>query len=343
MKTLSTKHARQILFATDLTERSIAAWHRAVLLARQTGAHLTLLHVVESNQPERIARMQTNRAYFELLSQAERAFANEGIPVDIVVRRGGVRQIIARTAEELNADLIVVGAPRSRRLDSIVGTTAERLVRSARRAVLIVRREAADVYRNAVIATDLSDASPSMIRTAVQLAALGEATATVIHAHHLPYDGMMRSVGVEEAKILDYELSARQDSKRRLLNMSDEAGLSNVRARVVVRPEPAAVSIGRVLELERPELLVIGASRWFLLKRLLIGSVADRLLRAARCDVLIVPHRPAVLKLGSKLAASAGRGAVPARRSVSALARSVPIQPGLHEHDRGDRSARSYE
>ena len=37
----------------------------------------------------------------------------------------------------------------------------------------------------------------------------------------------------------------------------------------------------------------------FFLKRLLIGSVADRVLRGAWCDVLIIPHRPAVLKLGA--------------------------------------------
>jgi nucleotide-binding universal stress UspA family protein len=37
------------------------------------------------------------------------------------------------------------------------------------------------------------------------------------------------------------------------------------------------------------ELLIIGASRWFFLKRLLIGSVADRLLRSVTCDVMVIP------------------------------------------------------
>ncbi len=58
-----------------------------------------------------------------------------------------------------------------------------------------------------------------------------------------------------------------------------------------MRTDAPAPAIREVLEHERPELLTIGASRWFLLKRLLIGSVADNLLRSGHCDVLVIPAR----------------------------------------------------
>jgi hypothetical protein len=99
-----------------------------------------------------------------------------------------------------------------------------------------------------------------------------------------------------------------------------------------------------VIEHERPELLAIGASRWFLLKRLLIGSVADRLLRAALCDVLVIPRRPAVLKLGAPIAvASDGLTPVPVRPDITAVARFVPVPRRLQQHDRADRQARAHE
>src|SRR5688500_17971143 len=101
---------QHIVCATDLTARSTAAWLRAALLARQTGARLTLLHVVQPRQSERMARRLANRAYIELLSQVDRAFGSAAGFVDVVVRRGDVRRVIARTAEEVNADLIVVAA-----------------------------------------------------------------------------------------------------------------------------------------------------------------------------------------------------------------------------------------
>jgi nucleotide-binding universal stress UspA family protein len=278
----------RLLCATDLSARSTAAWLRAASLARESGARLTLLHVIDP-RPERMARLRANRAYVEMLSQADRAFGAAAGFIDVVVRRGGVRLTIATVADEINADLIVVAAPKSRRLDSIVGTTAERLVRTARRPVLVVRREMQDRYGNVAIAADLSSASLPMLRTAVRLGALEEASLTIIHAVHPSHDGMMRAAGLEVSMIDRYHFSAQQDARQRLQTMITDAGLPPERTDVIVRSDSAAAAISAVLEQQRPELLVIGASRWFLLKRLLIGSVADRLLRAAQCDVLVIP------------------------------------------------------
>jgi nucleotide-binding universal stress UspA family protein len=242
--------------------------------------------------------MRANRAYAELLSQVDRAFGSAAGFIDVAVRVGSARDMIARTANEWDADLIVIAAPKLRRLDSVVGTTAERLIRTAKRPVLVVRREMDGGYRRVAIAADLSSTSLPMIRVAVRLGALDGGSATVVHAIHPSYDGMLRAVGLDKLTVERYKRSSQDDARHRLQTMIGDAGLPAESTRVIVSSDPAAVAIRNVLEHERPELLAIGASRWFLLKRLLIGSVADRLLRAAQCDVLVIPHRPAVLRLG---------------------------------------------
>lgn len=344
MKMPFTRGLKRILCATDLSARSTAAFQRAGSLARQTGARLTLLHVIDPGQPERVARMRANRAYVELLSQADRAFGSEAGFIDVVVRRGNVLEIITTSAREWDADLIVVAAPKSRRLDSIVGTTAERLVRTARLPVLVVHREVHGGYRDVAIAADLSSASLPMIRTAVRLGALEGASATVVHAVRPSYDGMMKSAGLDESAIGLYKRSSQEHARRRLQTVIADAGLPFESTRVIVRSEPPAAAIRAVLEYERPELLAIGASRWFLLKRLLIGSVADRVLRTAWCDVLVIPYRAAVLRLGTPTAVAADRlSAVPVRRDITAVPRFVPVQRRLKEHDGGDRRAHAHE
>jgi universal stress protein E len=343
VQTPSTRDVRRILCATDLTARSKAAWHRAVSLARQTGARLTVLHVVDSDQSERVARMRANRAYVELLSQADRVFGSAAGFIDVVVRRGSVRDVIAKTAHEWDADLIVVAAPKSRRLDSIVGTTAERLVRMSKRPVLVVRRDVQDGYGKVAIAADLSSASLPMMRTAIRLAALDHASTTIVHAIHPSYDGAMRSVGLDESTIARYQRSSQAVARQRLQAIVADAGLSPGSTRVVVRGDPPPAAIRAVIEYERPELLAIGASRWFLLERLLIGSVADRMLRAAPCDVLVIPHRPAVLKLGAPAVVESDRlSAAPVRRDITA-AGSVPVQGRLQKHDGSNRRAHAHE
>jgi universal stress protein E len=295
--TPSTRGLRRIVAATDLSARS-TAWLRAAALARQTGARLTLLHVIDPRLSERVARRRANRAYVEMLSQADRTFGATAGFIDVVVRRGRVRGTIARIADETAADLIVVAAPKARRLDSIVGTTAERLVRTAKRPVLVVRREMQGNYRSVAIAVDICSASLPMLRTAASLGALDSASTTIVHAVHPSHDDMLRSVGLDGSAIDRYQLSAQEGARQRLQTMITDAGLPPERTDVIVRSDSAAAAISAVLEQQRAELLVVGASRWFLLKRLLIGNVADRLLRAAECDVLVIPYGPTLLELG---------------------------------------------
>jgi nucleotide-binding universal stress UspA family protein len=96
---------------------------------------------------------------------------------------------------------------------------------------------------------------------------------------------------VDEQVIDDYKHGWHQDARLRLHAMLTAAEMEIERTRLLVRTETPAVAIRHVLEREQPELLTIGASRWLLVKRLLIGSVTDSLLRTAMCDVLVIPNR----------------------------------------------------
>ncbi len=289
--TADLKSIRRMLCATDLTDRSEAALHRAVALARQTGARLTVVHATEDRTPGRVMRLQINRAYVQLLAKLEKSFNADLKAIDLVVRAGSARQIIVDTANEIDADLLVMAPPRPRRLDWIVGTTAERFTRATSRPLLVVHRPVEDSYRKVAVATDLSNASVPMLRTAVRLGVLDHAHATLLHASQVPYGNMLRAAGVSEDSIDHYHVSYQQEIAQRLESMLVSAGLAADRTRVKVRTDPPALAIREVLEREQPELLAIGASRWFLLKRVFIGSVADLLLRAPMCDMLVIPHR----------------------------------------------------
>jgi nucleotide-binding universal stress UspA family protein len=138
---------------------------------------------------------------------------------------------------------------------------------------------------------DLSNASLPMIQAAARLGMLERAETTLLHATAPPLVGMLKTVGVEEQAIDDYKQGWQDDARVRLRAMLTAAEMDVERTRILVRTEPPAEAIRRVIEEERPDLLTIGASRWFLIKRLLLGSVADSVLRKAMCDVLVIPQR----------------------------------------------------
>jgi nucleotide-binding universal stress UspA family protein len=309
----------RIVCATDFTARSDLALSRAVLLARQTGARLTLVHAVDPRQSERQVRAQVNRAYVHLLSQVDQGLGSESaaVDIDIDVRAGGPLDVIATVAGEADADLVVLAAPQRRRLDSIVGTTAERLLRAIGRPVLVVHREARDNYRQVAMAVDLSNMSLPMIQTASQLGVLDDAETTLLHATSAPHEGMLKTIGVDEQAIEDYRQGWEDDARQRLQAIRTAAEMEVGRTRILVRTEAPALAIRQVLEREQSELLTIGASRWVVLKRLLIGSVGDSLLRTAMCDVLVIPHRYFIVGMTKSEPPRVSRG----QRAVTVLSR----------------------
>lgn len=282
----------RILCATDLTGRSEWALRRAMVLANQTGARLTLVHAVDARQSPRVIRAQANRAYVRLLAKVDRACGAASAAVDIAVRAGSPLDVIAGVAKESDADLLVLAAPRPRRFDSLVGTTAERLLRAIGRPVLVVHRDVQGSYRRVAIALDLSNGSLPMIQAAGRLGVLEHAQATLLHATNAPHESMLKTVGVDARSIESFRQGWLDDARLRLQSILTAADLNVQRAQVVVRSDPPATAIRQIIEQEEAQLLAIGASRWLLIKRLLIGSITDSVLRTAMCDVLVIPHRP---------------------------------------------------
>src|ERR1044072_6145182 len=111
----------QIVCATDLRVRSNFAVNRAAQLARERGARLTLVHAVDARRSAPRVRAQVNRAYVQLLSMVDRTFGSAAAATDIVVRAGGPLDVIVKVASEVDADLVVLGAPQRRRTDSLFG------------------------------------------------------------------------------------------------------------------------------------------------------------------------------------------------------------------------------
>jgi nucleotide-binding universal stress UspA family protein len=266
------------------------ALQRAALAAQQMDATLVILHAVDSSNSEREVRARSNRAYARLLSHSEEVLGTRADAANIIVRAGDPLDVISQMATEWNADLVVLAAPEPRRFDNIAGTTAERVVRMTKRPVLIVHREAENHYGNVALAVDMSRASMPMIRRSVEFGVLDNADTTVVHAFEPPYHILMHSTGIAPEQIERYKDGWTRDLHSELRTTLAHSGVEMKRTDVVVRAVPAMAAIQDTLNDAATELLIIGASRWFFLKRLLLGSVADRLLRSVSCDVLVIPQ-----------------------------------------------------
>ena len=177
---------RRLLCAVDLTERSDEAMRRTALLAKQLNAHVMFMHAVDDSHSGRVIRMKVNRAYVRLHALSERVMRGASADTIVSVRLGKPLDAIAETARDWTPDLIVMAAPRRRRLDLILGNTAERVIRNTDCPVLVVRRPALSAYNGVVLATDLSITAEHTARTAGDVGVLENGIACVVHAFGAP-------------------------------------------------------------------------------------------------------------------------------------------------------------
>lgn len=148
---LSTLRINSILVPLDFSLHSKQALACAVDFARQLGAKLTLLHVVEPIATPDFAAsfplaMENDRllaaARNELERVAKAARIPRGLVEKVLVRFGRSFHEIAEAARTRKVDLIIISTHGYTGLKhALLGSTTERVVRHAPCPVLVVRQD----------------------------------------------------------------------------------------------------------------------------------------------------------------------------------------------------------
>ncbi len=137
---------KKILIPVDFSPHSDQAMHSGLALAKQLGTPVMLFHVIPQ-PPAEITRMVATEKQVEaeLRSIAEKELtaraAGKSIPVEsLVVWGGNPVTEICLVAERQGVDLIIMGSHGRTGLDHmLIGSVAERVIRHAPCAVLVVR------------------------------------------------------------------------------------------------------------------------------------------------------------------------------------------------------------
>lgn len=288
---------RTLLAATDLSAPSRHAAQRAALLARDAGARLELLHVVEAGALEQLRHLLgqqaapvAERLLAEAREELARLAADVGAPLGVRpgvhLASGPVLQEITSQADALDADLLVVGARGAGFMRHLLlGTTAERLLRKTLRPLLLVRQVPHERYRRVLVPVDFSPWTQQAMRMARAVAP--DAEIVLFHAYEVPFEGKLRFAGVDDAEILRYRAAAEREAQENLRQALREAGWSPDGVHLLAVHGEAAT---RVLEQEEErdaDLIVMGKHGKGITEELLLGSVTKHILAEARCDVLV--------------------------------------------------------
>lgn len=280
---------KRLLCASDMTPRSDRAVKRAAILAKQMNADVLFVHVVSDQQPERVMQLKANRARVRLMVQAERAMAHAPESARVEIHLGKPLKVISEIAKQCSADMIVLAAPIARRYEKFMGTTAERILRSVSCPVLFVSSEPIAEYTQVAVATDLSKTSVRAAQAVARMGILDGAYSWFVHAFDPPLNGMTADESTAAKQLETYKRQWSALVHAQLIPELEDVGFDLSRVSVSAEPARPLDAIEHIVEKVHPELLVIGTSRWFMLKRMLLSSVAHQVLSRVSCDILAVP------------------------------------------------------
>jgi nucleotide-binding universal stress UspA family protein len=203
-------------------------------------------------------------------------------PLDVV--DGQPARTIARLARERRVRMIVMGIGRHTPMDRIFGSeTALQTLRVADRPVLAVAPGFAALPRRAVVAVDFSPASVRAAEEALALLA-GGGTLSLVYVRP-PADVLLR-LGDETLSWMHGERVT--ELFARLVAALDVPPSVSVEPQVLAG-DPADQLLD-LAERQGADLIATGSSGLGFFNRLIVGSVATRLLRRATVSVLAVPR-----------------------------------------------------
>lgn len=298
----------RILLPIDFSGPSLKAIPYALAISRQFGAHVHLLHVTDVGQQPPptlltlplVPQSEWNRRFMKRLQALALKYrANSNVSA-LEPRTGTAYEEICAAAQELKSDLIVIATHGYTGYErAFLGSTAERVVQHSSCPVLVVRAHisrwdgAADPrtrtgfrLRRILAPMDFSECSLAGFDYAVQLARDFRAELQLVHVinpHLYPFGDQYAALN--PAQLMGKAAHAAENQMR---SMALEA---KVRYSVRVINGSPAIQIRNAAN-EGVDLVVISTHGRTGLGHILIGSVAEHVVRYAHCPVLVIPARP---------------------------------------------------
>ena len=287
----------QILVPTDFSPPSDAALSYARLLGKTFDASLHLLHVTGAHSsPPRTPADSRDRVPAALRDLRNRLTADDRSPdvAVLAVEAPDPAAQIVRTARSMDASLIVMGTHgRDGIARVLMGSVTEKVVRTAPCPVLTTNsalRASPKGFRRILVPTDFSAPSDAALDCARRLASGFAASVHLLHvlAEVSASGGTGSELFVTEPpEARSLRLIDARDRLNHRITANDRAALRATTE--VIFGSPAQTIVDYAAD-NQFDLIVMGTHGRTGMAHLLVGSVAERVVRTAGCPVFTTQH-----------------------------------------------------
>jgi nucleotide-binding universal stress UspA family protein len=282
------RELKSILVATDFRPASEEAADVAVQLASKFGSRLTLLHVLEPMPHWPVALHELRERATGILGKlAERLRDQKVEVVELSIVIGSIADTIVQKAEEIDADLIVMGAGELSRFERYsVGPVATAVTEHASQPVLAVRPGGpAARFRNVLCPIDQSGTAVRGLRNAIRLARAFAGQLVVLTV--VPEVTAMFAAATT-GQFADAKTKYQDQWRSEFEKVLAHSDLKDVTVAKEVRLGKPHLQIVDAAREHMTDAIVMGATGRTGLARVLIGSTTRRVLEQLPCSLLTV-------------------------------------------------------
>jgi nucleotide-binding universal stress UspA family protein len=272
---------KKLLVAMDTSETSLHAFKESLRISKEDILVLAVappysgdLRVMGASDITQLLREPCEVALNQAMAMAE----DEGAEIRPVCVMGEAYETIVDVAEDEGRDLIVMGAKGAKFL---VGSTTARVIGFSSQDVLLIPEKVAVNWERILLATDGSEHSRKATAKALDLVQFSGGTLKVVSVLEISPHIYAVAPELTQEKI--------KLPKQYVTEVKEQATSRGIMAEGFVREAESADEI--IIELARDkniDLIVMGSHGRTGLKRLLMGSVTERVIGHAPCPVLVV-------------------------------------------------------
>ncbi|HYA11440.1 MAG TPA: universal stress protein [Thermodesulfovibrionales bacterium] len=281
------KYYKKILIAVDGSESSMHALKESIKLANNEQSWITVLSVIPTYEGDLGATWLTNvkeamaKPCRIALLEAEKLAKDEKVLIKTVCEEGEIYERIVDLADAENCDLIVMGRKGISGLEKVlVGSVTARVIGHTQRDVLVVPKSTAIECKSVLFATDGSKYSEAATNRAIGFAKSYGSEFKVISVVDVTEEFMARAPGALEDLV--------KKAKDVVEDVKKKASSEGVKAEGIVREGEAYKVITDTASREKAGIIVVGSHGRTGLRRLLMGSVTEKVIGYAPCPVLVV-------------------------------------------------------
>lgn len=158
-------NTKKILVPTDFTKVSDTAIEHGIIVGKAIGADIHVLHIIQDKRELSETRMKLD-------ALAERVLKEHGQKIETISRIGNIYDDIDSVANELDAELIVMGTHGMKGMQFITGSRALRIVSESSVPFIIVQERGIRPtgYDRIVVPLDLHKETKQKLDIVVQMA-----------------------------------------------------------------------------------------------------------------------------------------------------------------------------